>query len=986
MRLWKRSVSVLLVLLLVAAFIPAAEAKTGTLVANTGTRHVVCTALSSQAQAYYTGNYTYEAVSQLAGSSSDPMNSAMFTRLSSLMSSTMTKTVSYNSLTSYWPKTDANNGSSDAVLFYSDEISSSYNREHVWPKSRGSFYESNAGSDLHHLRPTNSNVNSTRNNYTFGNVKGVLNTYKIYAYGGKTVLWYDTSGNGLVEVNDNIKGDVARILLYVWCRWQEPNLYENDPTPTIGSGDDANNGIQVIESRETLLQWMELDPVDTWEMSRNDQCENVQGNRNVFIDYPEYAWLIFGLTPPSDYQTPSGSASGGTVTPTATPTSTASPTATPTPGDGSIVTYTLVESAPSDWSGKYLIVYNDGAYALNGSLDQIDSAGNFRTVTVSDKTITLDASEDDFYFTIAPNGSAYSVRSASGYYIGQTSDANGLLSSTTTEYTNTLSLSGTDANIVCSGGAYLRFNASATLFRYYKSSTYTYQKAIKLYKCTTEVTPTPTPTPTPDATPTPTPTATPTPTPTATPTATPTPTPTPDGSTVTYTLVETAPTDWAGDYLIVYNDAYAFDGSRTKLDAESNYKTVSVSDKTITLDASEDDFYFTIAASDSAWTVRSASGYYIGQTSDANGLKSSATTAYMNTLSLSGTDANIVCSGAYLRFNANSGQTRFRYYKSSSYTYQKAIKLYRREVAAEPEVTPAFKTQSLLLSDSIGVNFYLDLPEIGGTDYAESYMTFAISGDGTVTARDDFDANQMNPSGKYYGFTCRVNAIQMADTITATFHYPVNGTERTIEKTYSVKQYIETFDAYQGSFDATTQAMVKSLADYGHYVQPLLAYQHGWTVGDEYAEMDRFYAQSYDYDAIRDAVAGKAVGKTITGSEITDASYSLVLDSETAIRVYFTPDASYSGTVSATVNGTAADVSVTDDGRYAVEVNGISAHQLGSTYRVVLTTENGSAALRVSALSYVQGTLASTENAIYLNAVCSIYAYAAAAQAYKQNH
>ncbi|MBQ6235044.1 MAG: hypothetical protein IJK54_03940, partial [Clostridia bacterium] len=116
MRLYKRLFSLLLALVFTLAFLPAAEAATGTLVSNSGTRHTVCTSLSSQAQAYYTGNYTYDAVSGLAASSSDPMSSAMFSRLSTLMKNTMSNSVSYNSLTNYWPKTDANNGSSNPIL------------------------------------------------------------------------------------------------------------------------------------------------------------------------------------------------------------------------------------------------------------------------------------------------------------------------------------------------------------------------------------------------------------------------------------------------------------------------------------------------------------------------------------------------------------------------------------------------------------------------------------------------------------------------------------------------------------------------------------------------------------------------------------------------------------------------------------------------------------------------------------------------------
>ena len=313
----KRMTAIVLILVMLISALPSVNvsAATGTLVKNTGVRHEICTELSAQAEEYYTGNNTFEVLSSYApGSESclDTVDSQMFQKLSNLMSSTMTKSVSYSSLLDYWPKTDANNGSSDAVLFYSDVVSSSYNREHVWPKSRGSFFESNAGSDLHHLRPTNTDVNSKRGNHTMGNVRGVVSGYTTKQYNGVDVLYYDATYRendcvGLVEINDNIKGDVARILLYVYCRWQEPNLFEKDPNPKQVSGDDGgNNGDKVIESLDTLLQWCEEDPVDEWEMCRNDQCENVQGNRNVFIDYPEFAWLLFDQPVPSDMPTPSG--------------------------------------------------------------------------------------------------------------------------------------------------------------------------------------------------------------------------------------------------------------------------------------------------------------------------------------------------------------------------------------------------------------------------------------------------------------------------------------------------------------------------------------------------------------------------------------------------------------------------------------------------------------------------------------------------------
>lgn len=220
----------------------------------------------------------------------------------------MTDSVTYKSLPTYWARTDASQGKDGLLLFYSDTTGGSMSREHVWPKSRASFMQQNGGSDLHHLRPEDSGVNSTRSNYTMGNVLGVYPDCSTKAFDGKTVLWYSTK-NDRVEVADNVKGDLARVLLYVYCRWGQPNLFEtvaSGSLPPFDGDDRENTGMPVIESLDTLLEWMQEDPVDTWEMSRNDCVQQVQGNRNVFIDYPEFAWLLFGRELPADYDTPSG--------------------------------------------------------------------------------------------------------------------------------------------------------------------------------------------------------------------------------------------------------------------------------------------------------------------------------------------------------------------------------------------------------------------------------------------------------------------------------------------------------------------------------------------------------------------------------------------------------------------------------------------------------------------------------------------------------
>lgn len=143
-----------------------------------------------------------------------------------------------------------------------------------------------------------------------------------------------------------------------------------------------------------------------------------------------------------------------------------------------------------------------------------------------------------------------------------------------------------------------------------------------------------------------------------------------------YEKVTTAPTDWSGDYLIVYEDGnVAFNGALTTLDAASNTVAITITDNKIEATEAMKAAQFTINASGH---IKSASGYYIGQTSNANGLKSDASTTYTNTLSLNADGTvNIVSGGAYLRYNATSGQYRFRYYKSASYKSQKAICLYK---------------------------------------------------------------------------------------------------------------------------------------------------------------------------------------------------------------------------------------------------------------------------------------------------------------------
>jgi len=312
------------------------------------------------------------------------------------------------------------------------------------------------------------------------------------------------------------------------------------------------------------------------------------------------------------------------------------------------------------------------------------------------------------------------------------------------------------------------------------------------------------------------------------------------------------------------------------------------------------------------------------------------------------------------------------------------VELAESEVLEVPPLSvasPSFQKHSLVLSGQIGVNFFLDLPEIEGVDYSNSYVEFTISGKDGATTIDTYDPNFKNATGQYFGFTCFVNSIQMAETITAVFHY---GNEETVTDEYSVKQYIESFESHIDQHTAKEIAIVQSMADYGHYVQPFLSEARGWVLDVDYKTMDKYYTESYNIDNVIAAVADYAIQRDHNDEDIESINFTLSLDSGTDIFVYFKPMAGYTGkNFTFTLNGQAVTAQM-EAGRYKVVIKGISAHELGDTFTIVAETENGDATVKVSALSYVQSRLGNPNcTEAGKNAVASIYYYYKTAHDYK---
>ena len=141
--------------------------------------------------------------------------------------------------------------------------------------------------------------------------------------------------------------------------------------------------------------------------------------------------------------------------------------------------YAKVTSNTDLTSGTYLIVYEEGSVALDGSLETLDVAQNAIAVTISNNEIQGTEAIDAATFTIDITEGVGSIKSASGYYIGHEGTRNTLNSSTETAYENTISVDEDGAEIAM-GDYHLRYNATSgqERFRYFTSE----QKAIQLYK------------------------------------------------------------------------------------------------------------------------------------------------------------------------------------------------------------------------------------------------------------------------------------------------------------------------------------------------------------------------------------------------------------------------------------------------------------------------------------------------------------------------
>lgn len=234
--------------------------------------------------ATYTGYYAD--MTGMFGSYDD-----FFNTLNDILVSTHTNHLSYSDVWAVLQESDAYD-SEHIECFYtgmlidkdardgSGNTDSGYvwNREHVWAKSHG-FNDDKytAYSDAHHLRASEKTINSSRNNSYFDEVTNPTGTDE---YGNK---WTGS----VFEPRDEVKGDVARILFYMVTRYHDSEL-------TLTLDNTGNYGNEpTLGMLDTLVKWHYEDPVSETEIKRNEVVYQYQGNRNPYIDHPEFVYYLY---------------------------------------------------------------------------------------------------------------------------------------------------------------------------------------------------------------------------------------------------------------------------------------------------------------------------------------------------------------------------------------------------------------------------------------------------------------------------------------------------------------------------------------------------------------------------------------------------------------------------------------------------------------------------------------------------------------------
>lgn len=270
-----------------------------------------------------------------------------------------------------------------------------YNKEHVIPQS---VFSQNLPmrSDAHHLLPTDGRVNGFRSNYPFGvvddsqlvNQSGISNpTQNGSKLGGNLNSGYSAGySNTVFEPIDEFKGDIARIYFYFVTRYEDQVSNWSSYAMFDGSSD------KVLDDPflSILLTWHQNDPVSQKEIDRNNNIYyNHQGNRNPFVDHPEWVNEIWVSTPDTE---------------------------APTAPTNLVVTNEASTSINLSWTASTdnvgvvsYDVYVDGVFNTNVSTNSANIINLTPETTYSFYVIAIDAAENESAQSNSVNGTTTEV-------------------------------------------------------------------------------------------------------------------------------------------------------------------------------------------------------------------------------------------------------------------------------------------------------------------------------------------------------------------------------------------------------------------------------------------------------------------------------------------------------------------------------------------------------------------------------------------------
>ena len=241
-------------------------------------------------------------------------------------------TVSYGSLWTYYQTTDdhINDSGTETIVWdmYSDNPTGAeneftfvseqcgtyqgegdcYNREHSFPKSWwGGSTSVPQYTDIFTVVPVDGWINGIRSNNPYGEVQSGTETH-IMGNGtrlGSSSITIPGYSGSVFEPIDSYKGDLARGYFYMATRYEDVIAgWENINTETDAVLDGSSYTVYEPWMVNMLISWHNSDPVDQKEIDRNESIYGIQGNRNPFIDHPEYVDLIWNNCSGGDTQAP----------------------------------------------------------------------------------------------------------------------------------------------------------------------------------------------------------------------------------------------------------------------------------------------------------------------------------------------------------------------------------------------------------------------------------------------------------------------------------------------------------------------------------------------------------------------------------------------------------------------------------------------------------------------------------------------------------